>query len=136
MAPSAISGGLFGLGKGQMWFIRAVIIGTHSFSQLSSGEQAIGFNDSPFAMHPFRFNGIEPGALFGQEQGQDANAFARLLHLLIVLPDPGTDDLADMPGGMIPDQEPGGFALFGQAIRAPLEKLGRDAALGTARDKA
>jgi hypothetical protein len=41
-----------------------------------------------------------------------------------------------MPGGMIPDQEPGGFAQFGQAIRAPLEKLGRDAALGAARDKA
>lgn|SRR5512135_606179 len=119
-----------------MWLIRTMKIGTNPFSKLISGEQAIRLNYRPLAVHPFRFNGIEPGALFGQKKGQDAYAFARLLHLLVVRAYPIPNKLADMPGGMIPDQEPGGFAEFRQAIRAPLEKLGRDAADGTACDKA
>jgi hypothetical protein len=82
-------------------------------------------------MHPFGFNGIEPRTLLGQEKRQDTYPFASLLHELIMGTYPGTNELADVPGGMIPNQEPGGFAPRRQPLRAPLQKLGRDATHGT-----
>jgi len=62
-------------------------------------------------IHPLGFDGIEPGALGGQQERQNPNAFAGLIHLLIVLANPGANGLALMPGGIIPDQEPVCLAL-------------------------
>ena len=90
-----------------MRFIGTAKVRTDALSQLLGRKQSRGFNDSPLAMHPLRLNGIEPGALRRQVERQDAHAFACLFDLLIVLSDPGAHDLADMPGGIIPDQQPG-----------------------------
>ena len=102
-----------------MRFIRTSKVGTDTFSQLASGQQAIKFDHVALGMHPFGFDGIEPGALCGQQEGQKPNAVAGLLDLLVVLTDPGAHGLALMPGGVIPDQEPVGLALFKQTFTAP-----------------
>ncbi len=94
-----------------MRFIGTSKVGTDAFSQLASRKQAIEFNHVTLGMDPFGFNGIEPGAFRGQQERPNPNAFARLLDLLIVLPYPGTGRLTLVPGGVIPDQQPGAVRL-------------------------
>ena len=88
-----------------MWFIRASKVATDAFSKQLSCKQAIMLNHVAFAMHPFGPGRIEPGTLRWQQERQNPNACGRLLHLLIVLANPGTNGLALMPGGIIPDKE-------------------------------
>src|SRR5579884_4826 len=106
-----------------MSFIRTVIIGTNPPGQLRGGEQPIGFDDRALTMDPFRFDRIEPGTLRGQKQRENAHAFPCLLYLPIVFTNPGTNDLAVMPGGVVPDQQPRAFALPFQLGAAPVQKL-------------
>ena|SRR5690349_24412449 len=106
--------------------IRAAKIVADPLSQLSSRKQAVVFDNMAFAMNPFRLNGVKPGALCGQEERQDTHPFARLLGLLIVLTNEGAHQLGNMPGGVIPDQEPVAFAMYQQAFAAPVEELGRN----------
>lgn len=119
-----------------MSFIRTVIIRTNPLGQLRGREQPVGFNDGTLAMYPFGFDGIEPGTLLGQKQGQDTHAVARCFHLLIVLANPGPNDLAFVPGGIVPDQQPRGFALPFQFRATPGQKLGGDLAHRASIDKA
>ncbi len=94
-----------------MSFIRTAIVGANALGQLLGREQSVGFDHGAFAMHPFGFDGIEPGTLRGQKQRQNAHAFASELDLLVVVSAPTPHDLAVMPGGVIPDQQPRPFAL-------------------------
>lgn len=107
-----------------------------SLGKLFGREQAIGFNDSPFAMDPLRLDGIEPGTFRWEQKGQDAHTFAFLLDQLVMLPYPGTHLEAFMPGSVIPDQQPGRLALGLQPRATPLQKLGGDGADRTACDEA
>ena len=109
-----------------MRFIRTTEVGADPLRQLAGRQQAIEFHDVALGMHPFGFNRIEPGALGGQQEGQDAHPFACLLDLLIVCSYPGAHGLALLPGGIVPDQEPMGLALLEQPLAAPLQKLGGD----------
>ena len=84
-----------------MRFIGATKVGTDPFRQLASRKHPVGLDDIPFAVDPFGFNRVEPGTLGGQEERQDAHAFAGLLDLLIVLAYPGAYGLAFVPGGVI-----------------------------------
>src|SRR5581483_7002905 len=111
-----------------MSFIRAVIVGTNPLSQVLGGKHPVGFHDGTLAMHPLGFNGIKPGALFGQKQWQDTHPLALALDLLVMLSNPGAYDLTGMPGGIIPDQQPRRFALTLQLGAAPVQKLRRDVA--------
>ena len=72
-----------------MSFVFTAKVATHPIDHLLSGQEPRWFNDRPFAMHPFRLNRIQPGALGGQETRQDAHALAFLLDLPIVRSDPG-----------------------------------------------
>ena len=72
--------------------------------------------------------GLSQGLLRGQQERQNANAFARLLDLLVVLANPGAHGLTLMPGGIIPDQEPVRLAFVEQALATPLQELGGDGA--------
>ncbi len=107
--PRAFSTHLFG--KGYMRFVGTLVIDTNAFRQMSGGKNPSRFDHGPFAMDPFRFNRIEPGALFGQETRQNAYSFAFLFDLLIVFTKPSADEFAGMPGGIIPKQQPCRFAL-------------------------
>src|SRR6266567_2077941 len=99
-----------------MRFIGAAKVSTNALSQLLGREQAIRFYHSLLGVDPLRLDGVEPRALGGQEERQNANAFPRLLDLLVVLPNPTPNHFADMPGGIIPDQEPVALALGSQTL--------------------
>ena len=112
--------------KSQMWFIGATEMSTNAFSQLLCRKQAIGFHNGLLRMDPFGLNRVEPGTLGGQKERQDANTFASLFDLLIVLPNPTPNHFAHMPGGIIPDQEPVPLALGSQTLTTMLQKLDAD----------
>ena len=119
-----------------MSFVRTVKVGTDPLGQLAGREQFIGFNDSALAMHPLGLDGIEPGALGWEQKGQDADAFALLLDLLVMLANPGAHDQALMPGGIVPDQQPSGLALDLQLSTTPVQKLGGNVTDRTPSDEA
>ncbi len=70
---------------------------TNAFSQLSGGQQAIGFHNSLPGMHPQGLDRIEPGTFGGQKEGQDAHPFALLLDLAVVLTNPAVQDGSRLP---------------------------------------
>lgn len=63
------------------------------------------------------------------------HATAFLFDLLIVFSDPDLHNFADMPGRIMPNQQPGALALRRQPLAAPVEKLGGHGASGTSRHK-
>src|SRR5712691_7101839 len=130
---SAESQDLFG--NDEMRLIGNSIVSADALSQLFGGKQSIGLDDIPLAVDPFGLNRVEPGALCWQQKGQNPHAFARLLDLLIVLPDPGANGLTLVPGCIIPDQEPMGFALLDQTLAAPVKELRGDRAHRSSADK-
>src|SRR5258706_11529127 len=101
---SAYSRDLFG--NDQIRFIRTSKVSTDPFSKLLSCQQSIVLNHVAFAMHPLGLDGIEPGTFGRQKERQNAYSFSGLSDLLVVLTNPGAYLLADMPGGVIPDQQP------------------------------
>ena len=77
-------------------------------------------------MEPHGLDGVEPGALDRQVAVDDADASARLLDLLVVGADPGADLGADVPGGVVPDQQQRGLSRSLQLRAAPGQELGGD----------
>src|SRR5438874_11859623 len=101
-----------------MSFMRTLKVSTDPLGKLVSRKQPIGFNDGTLAMHPFGLDGIEPGTLRREQQGQDPHAFALPFDLLVMLPYPGSHFEACMPRGIVRDHPPGRFALCLQ-LRTP-----------------
>src|SRR4051794_25605716 len=101
-----------------------------ALGELIDGEQAVGFEDAALAMDPGRLDGVEPRALDGQVAGDDADAVAAPLDLSVVVTDPGPDLLTDVPGGVVPDQEQGLFAVGMELPAAPVEVVDGDGAHG------
>src|SRR2546426_4433842 len=119
-----------------MCFIGTAKMGTHTLSQLLSRKQPVGFNDGPLAMDPLRLNGVEPGTFGRQKEREDADTLALGFHLGIVFAYPSANDLAPMPGSIVPNEQPGSLPLLCQALTAPVEKLGRNVADWASADKA
>lgn len=111
-------------------------VGTDSLSQFTSRQEPGRLDHCSFAMDPSRFNRIEPRTLFGQEQRQDPPSCTSLFDVPIVFSAPGYHQLAFVPGGVIPNQEPVLLAFFCQSLAAPLEKLHADHADRSSSDKA
>lgn len=101
---------------------------TNAFSQLSGGQQAIGFHNSLLCMHPSGLDRVKPGTFGRQKERQNPNSCVLLLNLVIVLTNPGTYLFAVMPGGVIPDQQPRGLTCRLQPGADPVQKLGGDGA--------
>src|SRR5919106_2282259 len=108
---------------------------TDSLSQLTTSQQPVSLCHSALGMDPTGFYGVEPGALDGQEAGQDADPFPFLLHPAVVVLDPALDLLADVPGGIVPHQEESLFAQGLQFATGPAQKLGGHPTDGTTIDK-
>ncbi len=51
-----------------MRFIRTAKIGTDPLGQLASDQQPVVLDHVALGMHPFGFDGIEPGTLGGQQE--------------------------------------------------------------------
>src|SRR4051794_35736257 len=97
-----------------------------AIGEVLDGQQAIGFDDAAFAVDPGGFDGVEPGALNWQVAGDDPNTDAALLDLAAVVTDPVTHQLADVPGGIVPDQEQGVLAGRLEFAAAPVQIVDGD----------
>src|SRR5260370_16973415 len=106
-----------------MRFIGTAKMSTNAFSQKLRGKQPIGFHHSAIAMDPLGFNRVEPGTFGGQETRQDADAFAFSFDLGVVCADPSAHELAHMPGGVVPNEQPGPFPFSLHLVTPPLHTL-------------
>src|ERR687884_1993462 len=107
-----------------MRFISTAVIGIDPLPDLLCTEQSIGFDDRPFPVYPLGLNRIQPGAFTRQATRQDAYPMPSLLHLAVVLPQPGTHLVADVPRRVVPDQQHCSEPLCRQPRAAPGEKGG------------
>ena len=96
-------------------------MGTNTLHYLLSRQLARRLNNRPLAVQPRRLYRIEPRTLHRQTALQDANP-ALALHLPIVGADPTTHLLANVPGGIVPDQHPDPLALKSKPLKHPFEK--------------
>src|SRR5262245_15186505 len=108
-----------GIRKREARFMGAAKVGADAVRGLVSAEQTARLNDSSLARDPLRFDRIEPGTLDRQVAGEDADPVSLVLALLVVSPYPGPNSLADMPGGIVPDQCPHAHAGLLQVATAP-----------------
>src|SRR4051812_34568780 len=106
-----------------------------AIGQLVDGEQAVGFDDAAFAVGPGWFDGVEPRAFDGQVAGDDPDPDAAPLDLAVVVTDPGADQMADVPGGVVPDQEQGLLAVRAELAAAPVQVVDGHGADGPAIDE-
>lgn len=84
------------------------------------GEEPIWLKHTTLAMHPFWLNWVEPGAFARSKTEHNPHAaLLSGLNVLVVGPNPLPDDLTAMPGGIIPNQQPGRFAFGSQLGAAP-----------------
>jgi len=109
--------------------------GAHAVGQFGGGEQAVGLEHLALAMQPFGLDRIEPRALDRQVTDEQADTVTRALDLPVVRPDPGTDDLGVVPGGVVPDQQDGALALSRSLGGAPVQEVDRHGAHGAAVDE-
>ena len=101
-------------------------VGTDTISEFLNGQEPGWLDDGTFAMCPMRFNGIEPGALGGQETGNDANALALLSCFSIMRAYPTTHHSTNVPGGIVPDHEQCLLTRVFQPIATPCQILDGD----------
>jgi hypothetical protein len=99
-----------------------VVIVTDTLSCFRACEFAGGFGNGALAMHPFRFNTMEPGALARQLAHHQATAAGALDPLVMGL-EPRPHCPADVPGGVIPSHDERLFAFVGQSLGQPAERL-------------
>src|SRR5260370_4866197 len=118
-----------------MRFIRIAKMRTNAFSQRLRGKQPVGFHHSALAMDPLGFNRVEPGTCGRPETRQEAAAFAFSCDLGVVCADPSAHELAHMPGGVVPNEQPRPFPLSLHLVTPPLQKLRGELADGAPRDK-
>src|SRR5829696_6359003 len=98
------------------------VIATNPCTQLPGGQLACWFNDSSLAMTPVGFDTIEPGAF--RRQLADDNSHAPVLFCLsVVSPNPPLHFMANMPRGIVPDQQPRLLSLLLQVFQDPPQEV-------------
>lgn len=90
----------------------ALVVSTDPLHQFRHRQKARRLSHSAFPMHPLGLNRIEPGTLARQPTEQQATA-ALTFGLPVVGLDLRPHRLADVPGGVVPDEHEGPFALGG-----------------------
>jgi hypothetical protein len=73
-----------------------VKIAANTIPQFCSRQLAVGLKDGPLAVHPARFNRVEPGGFDRQAADQQAYP-ATLYNVAVMNPDPLPDLSADVP---------------------------------------
>lgn len=119
-----------------MIFVGAAEGGADAIRQFVSREETGRFDHPTLPVDPLGLDRIEPGALGRQWAGNDANSLAAQFDLSIVGADPRPDFPTEMPGGVVPHQQPRFLALRREFLGAPGQELGRDIADGAPRDEA
>ena len=102
------------------------IIGVDARFQFLSTEHPIWLRDCPFAMHPFRFDRVEPRALGRQQADYNSYSHSALLDRTIMGTKPVSHLLTLVPGRIVPDQEQARDTLSGQPLARPCQKITRN----------
>ncbi len=118
-----------------MCFVETTKMGTNALSQLLSRKQFVGCNHGALAMDPLGLNWVEPGLLVGKKHA-GTDALALCFDLGVVLAEPSANDLAHMPGSIIPNEQPGRFPLGLYLVTSPLQELRGNIADRPSRHKA
>src|SRR5829696_1367396 len=108
--PSARSGSIFG--NGQVLVMRIVEDQAYSLSQLVSCEQPLGLHR------------VEPRTLLGQKAAYDPHSLATVFGLTVVRGNPLCDLPGDVPGSVVPDQNPYPLARRLKLLAAPRKEAG------------
>ena len=124
------------LGHAEVRFVRAAEGGADALDQLGGRQQPRRLGHAALAVPPLGLDGVEPRALDRQVAAHDPHPGAGVLDPAVVLLDPGADFLADVPGGVVPDQQQRRLARRPQPGAAPGEILGRERADRAAVDEA
>src|SRR5829696_8277102 len=94
-----------------------------SICELVSIQQPIGLNHLPLAVDPLRFYALKPRALLGQKARNDPYPAASVFDLAVVGGDPISNELALVPGGVVPDEKQGLLAKSFEPLAVPREEL-------------
>ncbi len=86
------------------------------------GERAVGRDGAALAVDPLWLDRVEPRAFNRQAAGDDPHAYSGGLDLAVVDAEPGPDFLADVPGGVIPDQQQRRLPCRRQTLDAPRQE--------------
>jgi hypothetical protein len=100
---------------------RAAVVVAEALLEFVAGELAVRFGHGPLAVRPPGLDRVEPGALAGQTADQEATA-AAALGPAVVVPDPGANRAADVPGSVVPDQGQDPDAFTGEPLGDPGEE--------------
>src|SRR5215210_265954 len=82
------------------------IVAADPLDDLVPAQLPVGLHDRALAVDPLRLDGVEPRRLHRQEARDDPHAPLGLGPAVVRL-DPAPDALADVPAGVVPDQEHG-----------------------------
>lgn len=105
-----------------MLFILTSEVLTDSLSQLTGAEQPIGLSYPSLTMYPLGFYGVEPGTSAGERTLHNAHPLSVLFDPLVMFCYPLSYLSADMPGGVVPDQQKCLFAQSQKLVAAPLKE--------------
>ena len=100
-------------GNGQIRFMGTPEVGADAVVQFACRQQPVWLDHVALAVHPVRLDVVKPGGLGQQITRNQVDALASAFDLLGMGTDPGADFLADVPAGVVPDQEQGAFAFLG-----------------------
>ena len=115
--------------------IGAVEGGAGPFGGLAGGARAVGRAGAALAVDPLGRDRVAPGALDRQPTNDDPHSGLTAPDPPIVLTEPGAHPPADMPGGVVPDEQQRGGAARRQRVAAPGAELdGRRAERPTIRE--
>src|SRR5438067_5234310 len=103
-----------------------------AIGELMAGEQAVGLDEPAFAVAPGCFDRVEPRTFDRPVAGDDPDTHATLLDLTGVVTAPVADLVADVPGGVVPDQPEGIRAVGVELAAAPVQGVAGDGAAGPA----
>src|SRR5215207_1325784 len=104
--------------------------------QVVSREQPLGLYDLALAVDPLGLHRVEPRALLGQKSAYDPHSTAAVLDCSVVRGDSPSDLFGDVPGSVVPDQNPNLLACRLKLLAAPRKKAGGYGAHGAAIHKA
>src|SRR5687767_11018302 len=104
-------------------------VGAGTVGKLFGRQQALRLHDGTLAVHPLRLYRVQPRALTGQQTEHDPHAHALSgLDLSVMFTKPGAYGLADVPRGVIPNQQQRFLACCVQTLTTPRKKVNADGA--------
>src|SRR5215204_1573047 len=117
-----------------MFVVRTAKNRANALGQLVGRQQPLGLYHLALAMDPLRLNRVEPRALLGQKAAYAPHSpFApAVFDFSVVRGDPLSDLFGDVPGSVVPDQNPNPLAGRFKLFAAPRKEAGGYPAHGAA----